>query len=82
VNSTQAEQTSPLPAREIYLVKEVAHQGLLKKILSALKPGEPLRSLPLADELREELKQSTMLSAERKSCSPSFLFFSFFPLCS
>lgn len=78
-NSTQAEQTSPPPAQKIYLVKEVAHLGLLKKIHFALKPGEPTRSLPLADELREELKHSAMLSTERKTCSPSFRVFFFFP---
>lgn len=50
---SQAEQSSPPPAQQIYLLREVAHQGLLKKIHSALKPGETARSLSLADELRK-----------------------------
>lgn len=81
-NSTQTEQTAPLPAQQIQLVKEGAHQGLLRKIRSALKPGESLQEEPvsLSEELREELKRSATLPAERKSSSPALLCFFFPPL--
>lgn len=80
-NSTQTEQIIPPPAQKIHLVKEGAHQGLLKKIRSALKPGESLQEEPvsLSEELREELKHSATLPAERKSSSPAFLSFFFSP---
>lgn len=77
--SSQAEQSSPPPAQPIYLLSKVTHQGLLKKIHFSLKPREPVRSLSLADELREELKHSIKLSAETKSCSAFLFLFFFFP---
>lgn len=77
-DSSQAEKSSPPPGQQINLRREVAHQGRLKKMHSALKPREPTRSRSLAEKLREELKNSITLSAERKSCSPAFLFI-FFP---
>lgn len=73
--SPWAEQPVPSPTQKIYLVEEVAHWGLLKEIYSAWKPRQPVRSLLLADELREELKPSTMLSAERKVALLPHLFF-------
>lgn len=76
--SSPPEKSSPPTAQQIYLLREVTHQGLLKKIHFLLQPREPARSLSLADELREELKHSIKLSAETKSCSPAFLFFLFF----
>lgn len=73
-DSSQAEKSSPPPGQQINLRREVAHQGRLKKMHSALKPREHPRSRSLAEKLREELKNSITHSGERKSCSPAFLF--------